>query len=300
MGTQVSYPGIYIQEFTPGAPIQGVGTSTAAFIGTASMGPVNQPTFITSWDEFQNVFGGFINEAPNLGYAQRSWLAPAVYGFFLNGGTGCYIVRAVKLPAGVTSLNASVNLDDAAANTELVATAIVEGTIGNSISVTVNNSSRLASMLTAAGAGITKLTVPAALSAGQLTFQVTLPASPTTFVLGQALPPGALINISHGGTHEDVTVASSGGNSITLASGLVNAYGAGAQVASLEFDLVVTGATTETWAQLSMNPLHPGYWQSAVKSQMITLSLPSTAPPATPNPNPAAGGPFALTNGTDD
>src|SRR5690242_15575194 len=88
MGTQVSYPGIYIQEFTPGAPIQGVGTSTGAFIGTATTGPNNQPTKLTSWDEFQSVFGGFIATPPT------SYLAAAVYGFFLNGGTNCYIVRA--------------------------------------------------------------------------------------------------------------------------------------------------------------------------------------------------------------
>src|SRR5579864_7270209 len=88
MATQVSYPGIYIQEFTPGAPIQGVSTSTGAFIGTATSGPINQPTLLTSWDEFQNVFGGFIAQPPG------GYLAPAVYGFFLNGGTNCYIVRA--------------------------------------------------------------------------------------------------------------------------------------------------------------------------------------------------------------
>ena len=98
MATQVSYPGIYIQEFTPGAPIQGVGTSTGAFIGTATMGPVNTPTFLTSWDEFQTVFGGLIAEPSNASILTRSYLAPAVYGFFLNGGTGCYVVRAV--PSG--------------------------------------------------------------------------------------------------------------------------------------------------------------------------------------------------------
>jgi hypothetical protein len=131
MATQVSYPGIYIQEFTPGAPIQGVGTSTGAFIGTATMGPVNQPTFITSWDEFQNVFGGFIQEPSNS--PTRSYLAPAVYGFFLNGGTGCYILRAV--PSGLTSLMASVALPTQPdspnpAQTDLVVTAIAEGSIG--------------------------------------------------------------------------------------------------------------------------------------------------------------------------
>ena len=40
MAVQVSYPGVYIEEFAPGAPIQGVGTSTAAFLGPAALGPL--------------------------------------------------------------------------------------------------------------------------------------------------------------------------------------------------------------------------------------------------------------------
>ena len=49
MAVQVSYPGVYIEEFAPGAPIQGVGTSTAAFIGIAARGPLNEPVKVTSW-----------------------------------------------------------------------------------------------------------------------------------------------------------------------------------------------------------------------------------------------------------
>src|SRR5580658_1541739 len=145
MATQVSYPGIYIQEFTPGAPIQGVATSIGCFIGTAVSGPNNTPIQITSWDEFQSVFGGFISEPSNSPF--RSWLAPAVYGFFLNGGTTCYILRV-----GI-GVMASAPLAPSPGVTELVATAIAEGIIGNSISLQVNDSSRLASMLTAASAG---------------------------------------------------------------------------------------------------------------------------------------------------
>src|SRR6267142_2643077 len=88
MAVRVSYPGVYIEEFTPGAPIEGVGTSTAAFIGTATRGPIKKPTLIESWDAFKNTFGDIVAEPP------ASYLAPAVYGFFLNGGTTCYVVRA--------------------------------------------------------------------------------------------------------------------------------------------------------------------------------------------------------------
>jgi phage tail sheath protein FI len=294
MGTQVSYPGIYIQEFTPGAPIQGVGTSTAAFIGTAASGPANQPTFLTSWDQFQSVFGGFIAEAPNVDITQRSWLAPAVYGFFLNGGTGCYIVRAVKLAPG-TSLSATWNLQDSTPQTQLVVTAIAQGSAGNSISLAVKSNSRLADML---GAPSVKATTP--LNANQITFQVDLSAAPATFTLSQALPPGTLIQV---GGLEFVTVASATGNkavggTIVLTTGLANNYAAAPAIASFEFELDVTAATTEKWQYLSMNPANPGYWQTAVKSQFITLSLPATAAAATPNPNPATV--VSATTGTDD
>lgn len=85
MAVQVSYPGVYIEEFTPGAPIEGVGTSTAAFLGPCSDGPLNEPTKITSWDQFLDRFG----ESPSSGF----YLWYAVRGFFENGGKVCYVTR---------------------------------------------------------------------------------------------------------------------------------------------------------------------------------------------------------------
>ena len=86
MAVQVSFPGVYIEEFTPGAPIAGVGTSTAAFVGPAADGPLNEPTKVTSWDAFRATFG----EEPLPGF----YLWHAVRGFFMNGGQVCYVVRA--------------------------------------------------------------------------------------------------------------------------------------------------------------------------------------------------------------
>src|SRR5689334_18747098 len=81
-----TYPGVYIQEFAPGNPIQGVGTSTAAFIGPAPKGDVNVATKLTNWDAFKQQYG----ELPVDGF----YLWYAVRGFFENGGTVCYVVRA--------------------------------------------------------------------------------------------------------------------------------------------------------------------------------------------------------------
>jgi phage tail sheath protein FI len=99
MVTQVSYPGVYISEFAPGAPIQGVGTSTAAFIGPASSGELDEPTKVTSWDQFVATYG----EQPLPGF--QLWYA--VRGFFENGGQVCYIVRASNGAYGELTLNDS-------------------------------------------------------------------------------------------------------------------------------------------------------------------------------------------------
>ncbi len=85
MAVQVSYPGVYIEEFAPGAPIQGVGTSTPAFLGPSKTGPLNEPTKITNWDQFVAKFG----DSPLDGF----YLWYAVRGFYENGGSVCYVTR---------------------------------------------------------------------------------------------------------------------------------------------------------------------------------------------------------------
>lgn len=78
-------PGVYVNEVEAGTrPIEGVGTAVAAFVGLASKGPDNQPTLVSNWTQFSETFGDFI---------PGSYLAHAVYGYFLNGGGNCYVVR---------------------------------------------------------------------------------------------------------------------------------------------------------------------------------------------------------------
>ena len=78
-------PGVYVEEVESGSrPIEGVGTSVAAFIGFAQKGPLNEPTLITNWTQFTTVFGDFVD---------GTYLATSVHGFFANGGGVCYIVR---------------------------------------------------------------------------------------------------------------------------------------------------------------------------------------------------------------
>ena len=78
-------PGVYVEEVPAGSrPIEGVGTAVAAFVGFAERGPFNQPEYVTNWSQFTQTFGGIVRDG---------FLAPAVYGFFANGGGAAYIVR---------------------------------------------------------------------------------------------------------------------------------------------------------------------------------------------------------------
>lgn len=113
-------PGVFVEEVPSGIqPIVGVGTSTAGFIGTAAadvtmpirpgrferdaagdlvldaagrpipelyeLAAAGEPQLVTSWKSFQSKFGDF--------QAGNKTLAHAVYGFFNNGGTRCWVAR---------------------------------------------------------------------------------------------------------------------------------------------------------------------------------------------------------------
>lgn len=82
-------PGVYIEEVELGAkPIAGVGTSVAGFVGETEKGSKYQdiPTLVTSWGDFVLKFGRYTDDAP--------YMAPAVFSFFLNGGTTAFIVKS--------------------------------------------------------------------------------------------------------------------------------------------------------------------------------------------------------------
>src|SRR5215212_3981029 len=85
-------PGVYVEEVPSASkPIEGVGTSIAAFVGLAPGGPVNTPMRISNWTQFAKIFGD-PNEPENGPFMDGAYLAHSVYGFFQNGGALCWIV----------------------------------------------------------------------------------------------------------------------------------------------------------------------------------------------------------------
>ncbi|MEY2570436.1 MAG: uncharacterized protein QOE63_786, partial [Acidimicrobiaceae bacterium] len=86
-------PGVYIEEIDTGPkPLSAVGTAVAAFVGFTAQAPTDdpddpdglRPRLVSSWAQYERLYGGF---------APGAMLPHAVYGYFNNGGSLCYIVR---------------------------------------------------------------------------------------------------------------------------------------------------------------------------------------------------------------
>jgi phage tail sheath protein FI len=91
----LTYPGVYVDELSSGVhAITGVSTSITAFVGRALRGPVDEPVTITSYLDFERVFGGLWSDS-RLGYAVRD--------FYEQGGSTAIIVRVFKGAAADTA-----------------------------------------------------------------------------------------------------------------------------------------------------------------------------------------------------
>jgi len=139
-------PGVYIEEQDRGTkPIESVGTATAAFIGFTEKAEdqrdgkveslLGKSVAVANWSQYLQKFGGFVEGA---------YLPYSVYGFFLNGGSRCYIVsvRTLGAPAeGAKAIAATALLPsraDKPADT-LQIEAKAAGPMGNDIKVTIKD-----------------------------------------------------------------------------------------------------------------------------------------------------------------
>ncbi|HEX8980073.1 MAG TPA: phage tail sheath subtilisin-like domain-containing protein [Parasulfuritortus sp.] len=112
-------PGVYVEEVSfRSKSIEGVPTSTTGFAGITRYGPVQysagpgttKPRLITSYTEFERVYGGL--QPLELATGERtSYLAHAARAFFANGGQRLYVSRVYAKGAtdGVASLDVPVS-----------------------------------------------------------------------------------------------------------------------------------------------------------------------------------------------
>ena len=87
MPSQLTYPGVYIEELSSGVrTITGVATSIAAFVGWSPQGPTDRAVRISSFSHYERLYGP-IHAMSYLGYSVRQ--------FFDNGGGEAYVLRIV-------------------------------------------------------------------------------------------------------------------------------------------------------------------------------------------------------------
>jgi len=129
-------PGVYVEEVpSKSKPIEGVGTSIAAFVGLAPGGPVDTPVQISNWGAFVRTFGDPTDEKAGP-FMAGAYLAHAVYGFFHNGGNLCWVVRVgADSAAGAPQVGLPIAGDDAEGKEGFRAIAL-EGVEGVSLVLT--------------------------------------------------------------------------------------------------------------------------------------------------------------------
>jgi phage tail sheath protein FI len=117
-------PGVYVEEYDSSPrSIEGVGTSTAGFIGLTAKGPTTgDPALIANFADFTRHYGSYL---PEYTHGAFRYLPLAVEQFFANGGTRCFISRVIPEDAKTAAASQGI-LHLRAAN---------EGKWGNKITI---------------------------------------------------------------------------------------------------------------------------------------------------------------------
>jgi phage tail sheath protein FI len=127
MPSTLTYPGVYIEEIPSGVrTIVGVSTSDTAFVDFFRRGPMNEAVRITSFADFERVFGGLDT---------RSEASYGIQQYYLNGGSIAWVVRV----AGDGAAPAQLTLDGASPpQATLLVEASSPGVWGNNLQVGIS------------------------------------------------------------------------------------------------------------------------------------------------------------------
>ena len=125
-------PGIYFEDnpkIERGITINESGVP--AFIGIATRGPLNEPVDVRSVSQFLRFFGEPVKD---------SYLYASVWGFFMNGGTRCHVIRVAHVfrnGRAELARKARYELLDASGYPALEVLASSEGSWGNQLSIKI-------------------------------------------------------------------------------------------------------------------------------------------------------------------
>jgi len=231
-------PGVYVEETSFRAKsIEGVGTSTTAFVGPTRRGPVGDaPELVTSLPDFERIYGSLENLALGDVADERrrlNFVAHAVRAYFDNGGSRLYVVR------------------------------------------TVNGAATAAGALLGAGGDAESATLrarfPGAAGNGRVLLREA--ARPATVRTMGTAPAGSLLSIAVGATEtlyagSGAAWADAGGNALAL-DGLApeatpGGDGAVANLLTLALDVIDADGYAQSWEDLGYAREHPRWIGTAL------------------------------------
>ena len=224
-------PGVYVEETSFRAKsIEGVGTSTTAFVGPTRRGPVaGVPEMVTSLTDFEHVYGGLENlELADVTDAARrlNYVAHAVRAYFDNGGSRLYVVRTVN--AAQPASGALLTGADAAASV------------------------------------VVRARFPGAAANGRVLFRVA--QRPATLRTMATAPAGSLLAITAAGAEtlyqgSGAAWAEADATALDLAglgpADVPGGEGATAALLTLALDVVDADGGAQTWEDLGLARAHP-------------------------------------------
>ncbi|MDZ5461296.1 phage tail sheath subtilisin-like domain-containing protein [Azohydromonas lata] len=219
-------PGVYVEETSFRAKsIEGVSTSTSAFVGPTRRGPVGvRSELITSLGEFERYYGSqqVLALTGATTYAQRiNHLAQAVRNYFDNGGSRLYVVRTANGAVAATRELVA----NPGANKNITALARFPGEAGN----------------------------------GRLTMRVVVKPVTGTRALG-ALPAGSMVQVTVGQTTTQYVKAPTGAwqDATTPTPGTLAVTDATvAQLLTLTVEFTDADGATQVFDELGFAAGHP-------------------------------------------
>ncbi len=227
-------PGLYTRRALAQPAARPRLTSVTGFVGLAPRGPLNSAQRLENWGHFETIFGDLSND---------HYLAPAVYGFFANGGKRCYAVRVADSTDDATRPLSTLWQAGDAGSPVIEIAAANEGVWGDELGLELSGSRERMILC--------RLAEPAAADSEQLRLTATadlFPDSPITLVDARQ----ARI--------ESKVAATLPGSRVRLAAPPGRPLPAGSPVLGhgLDFAAVYRGRT-ERFSNLSLDPDHPRY-----------------------------------------
>lgn len=133
-------PGVFVEETSfRSKSIEGVSTSTTAFVGPTRRGPVNEiPELLTGFADFERIYGG-VDDLGNGSTAKTNYLAHAVTAYFNEGGARLYVARAYPLSGTLTEPDPFASSPSVGNPPKATATVIVPATGSGSSAVPAAN-----------------------------------------------------------------------------------------------------------------------------------------------------------------